>query len=125
MKKMLQMMVLMVALSACVKKDAVLGENYLLAGSQYKVPITIGFNVKEGKYHGAVVNRYFGNYTVEGDKITLLPGGATMMMGPPDAMDAEREFFEVLPKIVSYKIDGKNLILITDEDEEFIFVEKM
>ncbi len=121
--KKLSIMLVVFVLTSCGKHEALSSNTYVLENPADGVEITLGFNVEENRYFGSVVNRYFGRYKTDGNKITIAPGGATMMMGPPDAMKAEQEFFALLPKIVSYKVKGDTLVLTTSDAQELKFVQ--
>ncbi len=123
MKKIFYTLLLVLSLSACNKQETLSSKNYVMQNTPQNINITLGFNTEENKYFGGVVNRFFGNYTSEGTKITFAPGGSTMMMGPPNAMKAEQGFFATLQKINSYKLDGETLVLITTDGQELTFIE--
>jgi heat shock protein HslJ len=44
-----------------------------------------------------------------------------MMMGPEEAMEAEQNFLQILPKIRSYKMQGNYLVLITENGGQLLF----
>jgi heat shock protein HslJ len=79
---------------------------------QTNPPITIIFNQKENRFAGfGGVNRYFGQYKIDGKNLTLSQVGATMMMGKPEDMETERLYFKELGEISSFETDGKTLTL--------------
>lgn len=53
----------------------------------------------DGTLNGfAGVNRFFGKYKLDGDKITFAQMGATKMAGPPAAMRFEDKFLQAFAK---------------------------
>ena len=74
-------------------------------------PITIAFDKDENRYYGKVVNNYFGTYTIQNNKITFHPVGATMMMGPENEMKAEQDWFHLLFQITHFTKEDNTLIL--------------
>ena len=123
MKKLFFVFGLLLILSACSKEPSFVGKSYQLQNAQNGVKVTLGFDRNEPRYYGAVVNRYFGNYELDGSKIKFAPAGVTMMMGPEAEMEAEHNFLGILPHVVSYKMVGNNLVLITDNGQELGFKE--
>ncbi len=95
--------------------------SYKLTDALNNVPTTLTF-AEDGKVNGKVVNYLMGNYTV-GDKgsLTFGPIATTMMMGPEEAMESERNFLQILPKVKSYKMQGTYLVLVTDNGGELVF----
>ena len=65
----------------------------------------------------APVNRYFAEYTVEGDSIELGEIGQTMMAGDPELMTAESAYFELLGTVTSFELAGDTLVLKAGEQE--------
>ncbi len=75
MKKMLYGLFLVVILAACTcRATGLSSKEYVLIDSVNEVPIVIGFDTENQRYFGSVVNRYFGNYRVDGDELILEPG---------------------------------------------------
>lgn len=94
--------------------------SYKLVDSLNNVPTTITFN-SDGKVSGKVVNNMMGSYTLgNNNSINISPMATTMMMGPEEAMEAERNFLQILPKIKSYKTQGEYLVLVTDNGGELL-----
>ena len=56
-------------------------------------------------------NRMFGSYELDGDHLTLRPGGMTMMYCSESLMEQERAFVAALSATTSYVIDGETLEL--------------
>jgi heat shock protein HslJ len=66
-------------------------------------------------YGDGSVNRYFGSYTLNNNKISIGRIGTTLMMGPQDAMKQEDAFTALLEKVRSYEIVEDRLKLFSDE----------
>lgn len=99
------------------------GKEYQMINAQNNAEIKLGFDTKEDRYFGKIVNNFFGGYELKGDKISFGPAGATMMMGPPDMMEVEMNFLQIMPKIVSYHFVDKTLVFVTDNGQELAFKE--
>ena len=123
MKKILALFVAVFALSSCFKSETFKGKEYKLLNTDGKVRITIGFDKEENRFYGSVVNRYFGTYTVDGNKITFSPAGSTMMAGPQMEMMVEKQYLELLPTIQTFKFEDGDIVFTTDKDEILTFVE--
>lgn len=77
---------------------------------------------EDGKFAGqAPVNRYFGQIKVDGKSISIGPVGSTMMAGPPELMDAERDFFKVLNDVKSIGVDGGKLTIKGPDGKQLVF----
>ena len=75
-----------------------------------------------GHVNGKVVNYLMGSYKLSAkNNIKFGDMATTMMMGPADEMEAESDFLQILPRVKSYKMDGENLILVTDNGGELVF----
>ena len=109
MKKLLSLCSVL-ALFACAGKTTSLDGEYKMTNAPENAEITIGF---EGdRYFGqSAVNRYFGSFEKEGDKIKFGPAGATMMAGPENLMKAEHQYLQDLAKVKTYTIEGNTLTL--------------
>ena len=84
--------------------------------------ITLGFDGKDKRFFGrSAINRYFGTYKTEGDRLTFGPAGSTMMAGPGHLMAAEREYMQFLPQVATYRLDGNRLILSKANGESMVF----
>lgn len=110
-------------LTACSASTEPLdNRTYQLQNAMNNAEITISFNPAEMKYAGkSAVNRYFGAYKLEGNKLTLGPAGVTMMMGPQELMQAEQNYLQSLSKVVSYERKGDELTLTTSEGQKLSF----
>ncbi len=123
MKKLLALLGFMLVVSGCSGQPAFKGKSYQLLEAQNNAKVILEFAQDENRYFGSVVNRYFGTYELDGDKIKFGPAGVTMMMGPKDQMEAEYKYLQNLPQVESYKMDASNLVLITDKGQELNFKE--
>lgn len=123
MKKILYLFSFLFLLSACGNDNTTFVDNaYKLRNAKNGAEITLGFDGKENRYFGrAAINRYFGTYKTEGNKLTLGMAGSTMMAGPEPLMAAERDYLQFLPQIVTYRLDGNLLILSKANGESLIF----
>lgn len=110
-------------LTACsASTDPLDNRTYQLQNAMNNAEITISFNPAEMKYAGkSAVNRYFGTYKVEGNKLTLGPAGVTMMMGPEPLMQAEQNYLQSLAKVVSFERKGDELTLTTSDGQKLMF----
>ena len=108
MKKFLSLLAGICLLAGCSnagEQVSLAGKKFVMQNAENGANITLEFS--ENDYHGQVVNNYFGNYTQSGDKITFGAGGATMMMGPREEMEAERHYFADLAKVKSFTLQNK------------------
>lgn len=97
---------------------------YKLNDAKNDAEITITFNPQDGRMAGkAAVNRYFGTYKTNGNKITLGPVGSTMMMGPQPLMEAEQDYLQTLPKITSFSVKDDNLTLTASDGRKLVFTQ--
>jgi heat shock protein HslJ len=114
------------ALVACGADDTqnpelLKGANFVSA--QPGVDITLSFDPVEMHVYGGVVNRYNGGYTADGDNIKFEGFASTMMMGDPEAMETEREYFEFMPTVETYELSDGKLTLIATDGKEIIFTQ--
>ena len=127
MKKIFAVLNLLLLLGACStgaeENAGFVGKNYQMQDAWNNTVITLGFAADEPRFYGSVVNNYFGNYQTDGNKITFGDAGSTMMMGPREEMEAERNYLQVLPQISSYRMDGTDLILSASDGKEYRFKE--
>lgn len=111
------------ALGACgdgtQNPDALKGLNFVSA--QPGVDITISFDPTETRVYGSVVNRYNGAYTANGNNIKFDGFASTMMMGAPEAMETEQEYFQFMPMVEKYTFEDGKLTLIANDGKEIIF----
>ena len=85
--------------------------------------VTAIFDNAEGRVAGSgSVNRYFGGYTVDGNKLTVAQNlGSTKMMGPADAMDQEMAYFNLLAAAESFAISGDQLEIAASDGGLLVF----
>jgi len=77
---------------------------------------TLTFDAAKKNASGlAGINRYFGSYKLDGDKLKFGPLGSTFMAGPQAAMDAETVFFKMLDSVNAWKIADGRLQLLHDD----------
>lgn len=108
------------AVSGCSESPATInGSTYVLTNGT--MPITLGFDENGDRYFGKAVNNYFGPYKTDGDQITFGAGGATMMMGDPAQMEAERAYLIDLSNVATYKAAGNTLTLTLKDGKELKF----
>lgn len=68
---------------------------------------------EDGQLSGnASCNRLVASYTVQDDKLTISPGGLTMMACPPAVMDQERKLVDLLNTVVTYRIDKNGALVL-------------
>ncbi len=111
------------ALAACgddTSKSESLKGNTFIADSD-GTPITITFASDEMRVNGQIVNLYNGMYEVSGDAIKFGPLATTMMMGPQDAMRAEREYLNFLETVEKYSLNDGTLTLVGPDGKEMVF----
>ena len=113
------------ALAACgdnsQNPEVLKGLNFVSA--QPGVDITLSFDPNEMRVYGGVVNRYNGAYTADGDNIKFEGFASTMMMGAPDAMETETEYFQFMPTVETYEYSDGKLTLIGENGKEIVFVQ--
>ncbi len=125
MKKLFSMLAGICLLAGCSNAEesvSLAGKNFVMQNAENGATITLGFS--DNDYHGQVVNNYFGSYKTSGNKITFGAGGATMMMGPREEMEAERHYFADLEKVKTYTLQNDVLTLTTSDGKVLEFKEK-
>ena len=100
-------------LAACSKDPAsqIKGNDYILLDAPEGMEISLSFDAEAPKFYGQAVNRYFGNYELNGDKIKFSAIGSTMMAAPEPMMKAETEYFKNLGNIETVSFEDGNLVL--------------
>ena len=101
--------------------DILKGANFISA--QPGVDITLSFDPNEMRVYGRVVNLYNGGYSAEDDNIKFDGFASTMMMGEPEAMAVEQEYFQFMPTVETYEYSDGKLTLIGDNGKEIVFVQ--
>ncbi len=113
------------ALTACgdnaQNPDVLKGANFVSA--QPGVDITLSFDPEEMRVYGRVVNLYNGGYTADGDEIKFDGFASTMMLGAPEAMETETEYFQFMPTVETYEYSDGKLTLIGEGGKEIVFVQ--
>lgn len=64
----------------------------------------------------AGVNRYSGEYTLDGARLTFGPAVLTKMAGPPERMELERRFTAALAATTRWRIRDRQLELLAGDD---------
>ncbi len=97
------------------------GTNFVAAADGTN--ITLSFAPDADRINGEVVNLYNAQYTVDGGKIAFGPIATTMMMGPENAMETEREYLQFLSTVdcYEYDIDDGKLTLKNPSGKEIVF----
>jgi heat shock protein HslJ len=87
--------------------------------------ITALFDSAQDQVSGSAgVNRYFGAYKLDGDKLVISgPIASTAMGGPQTFMDQEQEYLSAFQAAENYKIDG-SILTITCGGKILIFRKK-
>ena len=113
------------ALTACGENgqnpELLKGANFVSA--QPGVDITLSFDPEEMRVYGRVVNLYNGGYTADGDEIKFDGFASTMMLGAPEAMETETEYFQFMPTVETYEYSDGKLTLIGEGGKEIVFVQ--
>lgn len=108
-------------LFGCIHQNADLSGEYRLQNAPENAEITLTFT--ENEFAGlSAVNRYFGTFERDHNKIKFNVAGTTMMMGPQNLMTVEQEYIKALADI-NVLIQKKDmLILQTDNQDKLIFI---
>lgn len=113
------------ALTACgdntQNPEMLKGANFVSA--QPSADIVLTFDPNEMRVYGRVVNMYNGAYTADGDEIKFDGFASTMMMGAPEAMETEQEYFQFMPTVQKYTLTDGKLTLIANDGKEIIFTQ--
>lgn len=129
MKRILTAIIItMMALSAasCSSKVQLEGEwkitsvgNIQITDSEASPSLT--FNTETGRIHGYTgVNIVNGEYEQEGRRLSLKGLGVTMMAGPEEDMNLERNILDAFNEVHSVKPDGENGMELLNSDGEVI-----
>ena len=112
-------------LAACdmgTQNPDVLKGKYFVA-NQPDATIVLTFAPDEMRVNGRVVNLYNGAYTADGDNIKFDGFASTMMMGEPEAMETEQEYFQFMPTVVEYELADGKLTFIGQDGKEIVFTQ--
>jgi heat shock protein HslJ len=89
------------------------GKAYV-AGAGLRQP-TLKFDPVKAQVNGiSGVNRYFGGYELQGERLKFGQLGGTRMAGTPEAMELEHEFLKMLAQVNKWSIKGNQLELKQD-----------
>jgi heat shock protein HslJ len=90
-------------------------DNTLVSGSDVST-ITLRFDDAVNLTGFGGVNRYFGDYTIDGSTIFIGPLGSTKMAGPEHLMNLETAYFSLLSSAAGIKVTGNSLVLTDAND---------
>ena len=131
MKKILVMLalLLLIACDGDFKMSDIVGKWQLVSLNGQPAPAnmhggqSVSLEIQEdGKFAGqAPVNRYFGQVDTQQKTFKTGPVGATMMAGPPELMDAERDFFAVINDVKSVDVKAGKLTLSGPDSKQLVF----
>jgi lactoylglutathione lyase len=92
------------------------GTEWVLAGGEGQ---TLVF--EDGRIAGfGGVNRYAGEYTLEGEELTLGPLAVTRMAGPPEAVESERRYLDALGRVARAAVEEGTLVLADGDGSELL-----
>jgi len=73
------------------------------------------FDLEESRVAGSGgLNRLMGTFALAADELRFGPLATTLMAGPEDEMQREREFLDALARVTGYVLDGRSLTLAAD-----------
>ena len=108
--------------AAAVTVDDLLGKEFALTNMYEGKEVTIAFSATNMLGGKAVINLYFGGFTLEGDKIKLSDDmGSTKMAGPEEDMNAEMEYLQILNGADTIALDGDVLTITTASGTNLIY----
>lgn len=108
--------------AAMVTVDDLLGKEFALTNMYEGKTVTIAFSATNELSGKAVINYYFGGFTLEGDKIKLSDDmGSTKMAGPEEDMNAEMEYLQILNGADTIALDGEVLTITTASGTNLIY----
>lgn len=128
MKKIVLFLITIVLFTGCFGKkedigSQIIGNAYTLEGTLPESQIDIAF--EKDKISGSSgVNRYFANYTLDGNKISVQEPGATRMMGPENLMTQEQEYLKKLKDSKEVEVTKDGVTVVTTSGEKLNFVKK-
>ena len=101
-------------------KQELNGREFKILGDEYNKEVSIGF--EGNRFFGdSGINRYFGQYEINGGKLVIEDMGLTKMAGKEQDMILELKFLTILKDNKSIKLEGDKLILISNEDFKLEF----
>lgn len=87
-----------------------------------RVPVTLRVEQNGSVSGSAGCNRYMGQATIDGDKITFGKLGSTMMACDEARMNQERKFHDTLAKVKTFRIDSaEQKLFLADEAGTDVF----
>ena len=108
--------------AAMITVDDLLGKEFALTNMYEGKEVTIAFSATNELSGKAVINYYFGGFTLEGDKIKLSDDmGSTKMAGPEEDMNAEMEYLKILNGADTIALDGDVLTITTASGTNLIY----
>lgn len=128
MKKIVLFLITIVLFTGCFGKkedigSQIIGNAYTLQGTLPESQIDIAF--EKDKISGSSgVNRYFANYTLDGNKISVQEPGSTRMMGPENLMTQEQEYLKNLKDSKEIEVTKDGVTVVTTSGEKLNFVKK-
>lgn len=128
MKKIVLFLITIVLFTGCFGKkedigSQIIGNAYTLQGTLPESQIDIAF--EKDKISGSSgVNRYFANYTLDGNKISVQEPGATRMMGSENLMTQEQEYLKKLKDSKEIEVTKDGVTVVTTSGEKLNFVKK-
>jgi heat shock protein HslJ/uncharacterized protein YecT (DUF1311 family) len=90
-------------------------------------PVTIRFDAAGNAHGRGPINHFSGRYEATADgRISWSDAGlqSTMMAGPPEAMEQEDMFFQILGQVYRYRISDSQLILETEDSNSSLTFER-
>ena len=117
--KILYILFLPFLLSACQPDPSLKGHTYILQNTD--LAITLSFDTHENKYSGKAVNKYFGTYTVNKNKIRFSAPQSSMYSGNEDDLMTEDTYLNDLPKTVFYTLTKDSLNLTLSDGRHLAF----
>lgn len=100
-----------------MSETALAGTTWVMS-SAGKRPPSISFEA-DGKVAGSGgCNRFFGNYTQDGEALSFSPLGSTRMACPPGIMKMEQAFFGMLGAVRTARLEAPELVLIDASGKE-------
>ena len=99
------------------------GKSFLLDSTKNDLRISISFDMN--RFNGfAGVNNYFGNYEIRRGNIIVFSNiGSTRMSGPPELMQKEYDFLELINEAFYISYNKNVLTISTIEGEQLVFTE--
>lgn len=128
MKKIVLFLITIVLFTGCFGKkedigSQIIGNAYTLQGTLPESQIDIAF--EKDKISGSSgVNRYFANYTLDGNKISVQEPGTTRMMGSENLMTQEQEYLKKLKDSKEIEVTKDGVTVVTTSGEKLNFVKK-